>query len=173
MHVFSTGPFWKFAVTNVVVRPATSGDTPLLGRLGGSLVALHHNFDPDRFIAASPNTELAYAAFLDGELTRAEVIMLVAEGPDGLLGYTYAAVEGTDYMALRGPAGVLYDLVVDPRHRRRGIGRTLLDATLAALIDRGAPRVVISTAERNVPAQDLFASAGFRRTMIEMTRELR
>ena len=32
---------------------------------------------------------------------------------------------------------------------------------------------VLSTAERNETAQRLFASAGFRRTMIEMTRELR
>ena len=74
-------------------------------------------------------------------------------------------------MSLRGPAGVLYDIVVDPAERGRGIGRTLLDATLAALEARGAPRVVLSTAERNEPAQHLFARAGFRRTMIEMTRE--
>ena len=74
-------------------------------------------------------------------------------------------------MSLRGPAGVLYDIVVDPAHRGRGIGRLLLDATLAALAARGAPRVVLSTAERNEPAQRLFARAGFRRTMIEMTRE--
>jgi hypothetical protein len=32
--------------------------------------------------------------------------------------------------------------------------------------------VVLSTAEGNTAAQHLFASAGFRRTMIEMTREL-
>jgi ribosomal protein S18 acetylase RimI-like enzyme len=89
-----------------------------------------------------------------------------------VLGYTYAGVEGTDYMALRGPAGVLYDIVVDPAHRRNGVGRMLLDATLEALRARGAPRVVLSTAERNAPAQRLFDSAGFRRTMIEMTREL-
>jgi len=31
---------------------------------------------------------------------------------------------------------------------------------------------VLSTAERNEAAQRLFASAGFRRTMVEMTREL-
>ena len=75
-------------------------------------------------------------------------------------------------MALRGPAGVLYDIVVDPAHRGRGVGRLLLDATLAALAAKGAPRVVLSTAERNEPAQRLFARAGFRRTMIEMTREV-
>jgi ribosomal protein S18 acetylase RimI-like enzyme len=54
-------------------------------------------------------------------------------------------------MALRGPAGVVYDLVVDPAHRRQGIGRILLDATLEILKARGAPRVVLSTAERNAP----------------------
>jgi hypothetical protein len=31
---------------------------------------------------------------------------------------------------------------------------------------------VLSTAEQNESAQRLFASAGFRRTMIELTREL-
>ncbi len=89
-----------------------------------------------------------------------------------MIGYTYAGVEGTDYMLLRGPAGELYDIVVDPDHRRHGVGRMLLDATLEALKARGAPRVVLSTAERNLSAQRLFDRAGFRRTMIEMTREL-
>ena len=54
----------------------------------------------------------------------------------------------------------------------RGIGRLLLDAALAFLTTRGAPRVVLTTAEGNDAARRLFAHAGFRRTMIEMTREL-
>jgi ribosomal protein S18 acetylase RimI-like enzyme len=37
---------------------------------------------------------------------------------------------------------------------------------------RGAPRVVLSTAEQNGEAQRLFARGGFRRTMVEMTAEL-
>ena len=156
----------------VAVRPATSADVPAIGQLGALLVSLHHNLDSERFIGAGPNTALAYAAFLEGELTRPDVIALVAEGAGAVLGYTYAGLEGNDYMALRGPAGVLYDLVVDPARRREGIGRMLLDATVAALAARGAPRVVLSTAQRNEAAQRLFSSAGFRRTMIEMTREL-
>ena len=35
-----------------------------------------------------------------------------------------------------------------------------------------AARVVLSTAAHNEAAQRLFAGEGFRRTMIEMTREL-
>ena len=75
-------------------------------------------------------------------------------------------------MALRGPAGVVYDLVVDPDHRRQGIGRVLLAAALEALSGLGAPRAVLFTADKNHVAQALFDKEGFRRTMIEMTLEL-
>ena len=156
----------------VTIRPATPADLSAIGRLGALLVRTHHDFDPERFIAATPQTERAYASFLGTQLEEPNVVVLVAERNGEVVGYTYAGVEGFDYMALRGPAGVLYDIVVDPAHRARGVGRMLLDATLAALAARGAPRVVLSTAERNEPAQRLFARAGFRRTMIEMTREL-
>jgi ribosomal protein S18 acetylase RimI-like enzyme len=159
-------------VPGLAVRPATPADLPALGRLGALLVRVHHGFDPQRFIAPVPRTEQLYASFLGGQLQEPNVVVLVAEREGEVLGYTYAGVEGTDYMALRGPAGVLYDVVVDPAHRARGVGRMLLEATVAELRARGAPRVVLSTAERNENAQRLFARAGFRRTMIEMTREL-
>jgi len=156
----------------VIVRPAQRADIPAIGRLGAQLVRLHHDFDPQRFIAATSGTEHGYASFLGTQLDDPDVIVLVAERDGQVLGYTYAGVEGVDYMSLRGPAGVLYDIVVDPAHRDQGIGRKLLDATLAALEGKGAPRVVLSTAERNETAHRLFEHAGFRRTMIEMTREL-
>lgn len=156
----------------MIVRPARPADLPAIGRLGALLVRTHHDFDPERFIAATPRTEHAYASFLGSQLDEPNVVILVGDEDGQLLGYTYAGVEETDYMSLRGPAGVLYDIVVDPAHRGRGVGRTLLDATVAALGSRGAPRVVLSTAERNEVAQRLFTRAGFRRTMIEMTREL-
>lgn len=38
--------------------------------------------------------------------------------------------------------------------------------------DKGAPRVLLGTAYQNDATQRLFESLGFRRTMIEMTREL-
>jgi len=154
------------------IRPATPTDATAIGKLGALLVRTHHDFDPKRFIAATPQTAQGYGSFLGSQLDEPNIIILVADRDGGVVGYTYAGVEGTDYMSLRGPAGVVYDIVVDPAHRRQGIGRMLLDATLKALKARGSPRVVLSTAERNVAAQHLFDRAGFRRTMIEMTREL-
>jgi ribosomal protein S18 acetylase RimI-like enzyme len=123
-------------------------------------------------MAVSPQTPQGYGAYLGRQLESADALVLIAERAGEAVGYVYAGLEGPDYMALRGPAGVLYDIIVDPASRGHGVGRALLDAALDALRERGAPRVVLSTAERNDVAQRLFAHAGFRRTMIEMTREL-
>jgi len=155
----------------VSIRPAAPADLKAIGRLGALLVRMHHDLDPERFIAAMPETEERYGSFLGTQLEKPSIVLLVAERGGEVVGYTYSGVEGYDYMALRGPAGVLYDIVVDAAHRGQGIGGMLLDATLEALAAKGAPRVVLSTAEGNETAQRLFARAGFRRTMIEMTRE--
>jgi|SRR5919198_3414092 ribosomal protein S18 acetylase RimI-like enzyme len=156
----------------MLIRRAKRADLPAIGQLGALLVTTHHDFDPKRFIAATRQTPAGYASFLGSQLDDPDVAVLVAEESGNVVGYAYAGVEGIDYMSLRGPAGVLHDIVVDPKHRGNGIGRGLLDATLAFLKSRGAPRVVLQTAEGNTPARRLFESAGFRRTMIEMTREL-
>lgn len=156
----------------VIIRPAAAADAPALGRLGALLVRAHHEFDPQRFIAATPQTERGYASFLGSQVEGGDAVVLVAEQAGEVVGYAYAELEGRDYMALRGPAGVVHDLVVDPGRRGGGIGGMLLDAVVAALQSRGAPRVVLSAAARNQAAQRLFARAGFRPTMLEMTREL-
>ncbi len=154
------------------VRPATHADLPVLGRLGALLVDTHHAFDARRFIAPTAETPQGYAWFLGTQLDEPGAAVLVADADGAVVGYAYATVEGHDYLSLRGPAGVLHDLVVDPAHRGRGTGALLLQAALAFLRSQGAPRVVLSTAQANEPAQRLFARLGFRRTMVEMTREL-
>jgi ribosomal protein S18 acetylase RimI-like enzyme len=157
---------------NTSIRPATSADMTTIGRLGALLVREHHDFDPQRFIAAMPGTEMGYGSYLGTQLAEPNIVILVAERDGEVIGYSYSGVEGTDYMALRGPAGAMYDIVVDPDHRQQGVGRMLVEATLEVLKSKGVPRVVLSTAEKNTAAQRLFDRAGFRRTMIEMTREL-
>ena len=155
-----------------IVRPATPADVPALGRLGALLVRVHHDFDRARFIPPPPDIEDAYAGFLGALIDEPDALILVAERDGQVVGYTYTGIEGTDFLALRGPAGVLYDLAVDPAHRAHGVGRMLVDATMAALRARGVRQAVLFTAVQNESAQRLFARAGFRPTMIEMTREL-
>ena len=157
---------------DVAVRPARPEDEAAMGRLGAMLVDEHHRFDPDRFIAPLPDLGERYGQFLVSQIARPDKIVLVAERQGAVVGYAYGGAEGSDYMVLRGPAGEIYDVVVDPAHRRQGIGMALLEAMVEALGALGVPRAVLFTADRNHAAQAMFDRAGFRRTMIEMTREL-
>jgi ribosomal protein S18 acetylase RimI-like enzyme len=156
----------------LAVRPATPADLSAIGRLGAELVRTHNALDRARFMAPSAQTAEGYASFSGSQLTRNDVVILVAEQGPEVVGYCYAGMEGRDYMSLRGPAGVLHDLVVAPECRGRGVGWRLLDAMLQELSARGAPQVVLHTASLNHAARRLFARAGFRDTMVEMTRDL-
>lgn len=156
-------------MSDVVIREAIHADVDSIGRLGALLVRTHHDYDPTRFFAATSQTARGYGSFLGSQIGQPRVVVLVAVVDESVVGYAYAGAEGNDWMSLRGPAGVLHDLVVDPAHRGRGLGRMLLDAAVAALRTFGSRQMILFTAERNDAAQRLFARAGFRRTMVEMT----
>ncbi len=156
----------------VSIRSATSADLPALGRLAVHLMQMHHDFDRARFMAVTAQTERGYASYLGSQLGQSNTVVLVAVHEGRLCGYAWGSLEGVDYMALRGPAGLLHDLIVDAGFRGRGVGGLLLAAALAALEQIGATQVVLSTAARNEHAQRLFARHGFRHTMIELTRDV-
>jgi len=156
----------------VVIRRAAREDIPALGRLGALLLRTHHDFDPQRFMAPQPETEEGYGWFLGTQLRDPESAVFVAQRGEDVIGYVYAGLEPQSWKELREACGFVHDVVVDPDARRRGAASALIKAAMDWLRDRGAPRVVLWTAERNDAAQHLFARLGFRRTMIEMTREL-
>lgn len=155
----------------MTIRPATPADLPALGRLGALLIRVHHEFDRQRFFAPPPDPEQGYAWFLGSQLDDPDVVVLVAEDEGRVVGYVYAGVEPHSWKELREACGFVHDLVVDPQARGRGAGEALLDAAVDWLQRKGLPRVMLWTAELNAGAQRLFARHGFRRTMVEMTRE--
>lgn len=152
----------------VRVRSATRGDVPAIARLAASLVRLHHGFDERRFFLEE-RVEEGYAWWIGRELDGGEAIVLVAEVDAAIVGYTYSTLEGRDWVRLLDAHGAVHDVFVDEAHRRRGVARVLMRATVDALVARGAERVVLSTAVPNESARALFAELGFRPTMIEMT----
>jgi GNAT superfamily N-acetyltransferase len=156
----------------VGIRRAAAGDLPSLGALGASLLRTHHAFDPLRFMSPGENPESGYAWFLGTQLNEEDVAVFVAEQSGRIVGYVYASLEPQSWKELREAAGFIHDVVVVPEAQRHGVAAALIDAACQWFRSVGAPRVVLWTAEKNEGAQRLFTRLGFRRTMIEMTREL-
>jgi GNAT superfamily N-acetyltransferase len=156
----------------IVIRLANDSDVLSLGRLGALLLETHYHFDQKRFLAPHPNSAEGYAWFLRSQLKEKDVVVFVAERAGNVVGYVYAGLEPRSWKELRDVAGFIHDVVVEDSSRRLGIASSLVEAAIEWLRAHGAPRVMLWTAEQNPGAQNLFSHLGFRRTMIEMTRDL-
>lgn len=162
---------------SVIVRAATPHDLDEMARMGAALAHMHHMFDAKRFMYDDDFVG-GYRWWFEKELARSEVCFRVvdvvgAKAPGKLAGYVYGRLEEKQWNDLLDEHAALVDVFVDPTARGHGIGAALVRAFCAWADEKGAPRVVLSTATQNTAAQEAFAKAGFRATMIEMTRERR
>jgi ribosomal protein S18 acetylase RimI-like enzyme len=156
----------------ITIRGARKEDMAALGRMGALLMRAHYEFDNKRFMDPGDDPESGYAWFLGTQLRDEDVIVLVAERESKVVGYVYAGLEPLSWKELRDACGFIHDIVVSEEGRRLGVASALIEAATDWLREKGAPRVILWTAQPNVGAQALFEKLGFRRTMIEMTREL-
>ena len=160
------------ADASVHVRRAARADLPALGRLGAHLMRVHYEFDQRRFVAPAGNPATGYAHFLGTQIDADDAVVFVAERNGAAVGYVYAGIEPFSWKELRDTAGFVHDVVVDEAERRTGVAGALMEAAIAWVREQGVRSVMLWTAAPNERAQRLFEGLGFRRTMIEMTRDL-
>ena len=152
----------------VLIRELEERDLDAVARLGAQLVRQHHGFDAAHFFIMEP-VEEGYRWFLGSQLGDPDTLLLVAEVDGAIAGYLYGSVEERDWALLLDEYGAIHDLYVDAAFRQQGVAKALMTEGLKRLGER-SPRIVLNTATQNAAAQKLFASLGFRPTMVEMTR---
>lgn len=114
-----------------------------------------------------------YALFLGNELKDEDAVIFVAERDSAVVGYIYAAIEPQlQWKDPRDRAAFVHDVVVDVRSRRSGIETAPTGAAIDWLRERGVARVMLWTSSGYDAARAVFAGLGFRKTTIEMMREL-
>lgn len=104
----------------------------------------------------------------DGAAT-AGAVFLAARRGDRLIGGVWASAQGPD----RAGEAWLYFLWVDPAERRQGVARRLVEATAAAVRQRGATDLALNVFGDNAAAIALYGSLGFRVLTQQMSRALR
>lgn len=129
------------------VRRADARDAEAIGRL-------LHDFNAEY---DEPAPEPAWIAARVRALLGADVeVLLAGEGPDGL-----ALARFRPSLWSEGLECYLAELYVVPAQRGRGLGRALLEATLALARERGADRIELGTSHDDVAARALYESCGF------------
>ncbi|MHB8528401.1 MAG: GNAT family N-acetyltransferase [Caulobacteraceae bacterium] len=79
-------------------------------------------------------------------------VVLLAEGPGGLIGYCAGAVEG--------PEAEIYTLYLLKSAQRSGVGRRLLGAAARVLALRGAASLELEVLSENRPARGFYEHLG-------------
>jgi ribosomal protein S18 acetylase RimI-like enzyme len=64
----------------------------------------------------------------------------------------------------------VHDIYVDEGVRHKGVGASLIDASLGVAREFGASKLMLSVAVQNSAAHNFFESSGFKTTMHEMMR---
>jgi 8-oxo-dGTP diphosphatase len=95
------------------------------------------------------------------ESTNLEV--LVADSGNGVVGFVVLSFVST----LTGLRAWIGDVVVDPTHRRKGIGRALVEAAIQRASRRGATHLFMDTSRGNPDVQEFYAACGFERGGVE------
>lgn len=130
------------------IRRAGPGDAPDVARL---LHDFNTEFD-DPTPGVAVLTERARELIASDTIT----VLLAGDGPDGLAQFRFLRSiwsEGLDVY--------LEELYVVPALRGNGIGRALLEATMATGREAGATQIDLNTGETDEAARALYESVGF------------
>jgi ribosomal protein S18 acetylase RimI-like enzyme len=154
------------------VRPVRPEDYEALGNVTADVYAVAYPpieeareavrkmHDVAARVAGSETTFVAAESTSGGPSTQA------ATGTGKILGGVSFLVHDNELADVARPGeGEIRLLAVDPRARRQGIGRALVRACLDRAAALGLERMVLSTQEDMVEAQQLYDRMGFKRAL--------
>jgi GNAT superfamily N-acetyltransferase len=136
-----------------MIRTAEAADVPAIARLIRGLA------EYERLTHAVVFNEESLKEHLFGPRPFAEV--LLAEDEGRTVGF---ALFFHNYSTFRGLPGIyLEDLFVEPEHRGKGHGKSLLTALAKLAVERGCGRLEWAVLNWNKPAIDFYRSLGAER----------
>ena len=154
------------------VRPATVDDGPRLAVLADALVAaVTAQRGGARLIgsALDGSDEASLGDLLDVLLDRPDALVLVGAIDEVVVGFAVSTYE-VDARGARW--GRLRACFVEEEARAVGVGRLLLERSLAWLVDEGCAGVDGTALPGDRGAKSFFESAGFKARLLTMHREL-
>jgi GNAT superfamily N-acetyltransferase len=146
---------------HTATRQATTADAEVMSSLNADVQAIHWSALPWRFKPPSPETFPPTAAA--ALLAEPNNLVFIAEVDSLPVGYAYAEVIHRPETSFH----YAYDMVflhhisVRPTHRKRGLGRALVEAVRSAASERGISLLALDVWTFNDEARLFFRRQGF------------
>jgi ribosomal protein S18 acetylase RimI-like enzyme len=145
----------------IAIRQATTADAEIISALNADVQALHWSALPWRFKPPGPATFPPVAAA--GLLAQPNHLVFIAEIDSRPVGYAYAELTRRPESSSRYAVDMVYihHISVQPAHRKRGVGRALMDAVRSAASERGIDLLTLDVWTFNEDARRFFRRQGF------------
>jgi len=113
-----------------------------------------------------------YRSYLRERIDTKHSAVLVACADDGVVGYVVGGSGlRAPFFAVR-EVGMIYDIAVAPRWRRRGVARALVDTLTERFREWGLPHAQVSFSPHNQMASSFWPSLGFTPFLMEAYKPL-
>jgi ribosomal protein S18 acetylase RimI-like enzyme len=154
------------------IRPATPDDVPAVLPMVAKVCAFHEKLDPAKY-GFREHPERMYDEWLVSRSRDPRSVFLVAEAePARLVAFLIGTVEPEIGVYRLKEFGFIHDVWVEEKYRHEGIGRQMVTLAVERFREIGVKQVRLDTAYANEPARELFATCGFRPSVVEMLIEL-
>ena len=141
------------------IRKASRRDLPAVTELWKAFMDFHGRHD-DHF-TRSKRGHLKFRDFVAAKISDRSSLVLVARADSETVGYLVASIRRYPPVLTEKKFGGIFDLMVAPSHRRRGVGRRLVAEAKKWFRRKGVSRVELSVAVRNPLSTKFWTRMGF------------
>ena len=154
------------------IRPAKLQEAEEVAAIWALMAEEHKTYDDD-FWCWDKNAVETWRERFKELLEQQDMVTLVAEASSGgLAGFAVAAVKAAGSAVFSRPRGEVWDLVIRPEHRGKGLGSRLMEAVFESLKALGVEEAVLHVALANPTAIRFYEKLGMRPMMYRMHRRL-
>jgi ribosomal protein S18 acetylase RimI-like enzyme len=156
----------------MLIRPATAEDYQGVCTVLGEVDALHWDALPHVF--RDPGIPARSKAYITSAIEAADACLWVAEHEGQIVGVLHVQIRQSREIPLLVPRryAEIETLAVSQTHRRRGIGRALVEAADRWAQDAGIDQVELGVWEFNEGARAFYEALGYRTASRKMWRRL-
>ncbi len=156
----------------MTIRDATVADVPAILPMVGRIAAFMQAADADKYTVRD-DVQAMYGSWLKRLIETGRSVVLVADAagrddPPRLVGMIIGTIDKEIPIYRLAEFGFINDLWVDDTYRNEGVGRQLVAEAIERFTKLGVSQIRLDVLTSNAPARTLFATCGFRESVIEM-----
>ena len=151
------------------IRAARLIDLDEIVVLWGQLIDHHKSLEP-RLYDTETHSPATWRAWVRRKLDESDSVILVAERAGRVVGYILGSIGQRAPVYVVRTVGMIFDLVINSKHRGQGLGRALVNDLVNEFKRRGISDVQVNYDPNNKEAIGFWGALGFKTLLHEAYR---